>query len=427
MEAIATGDRGDRMNANMKSLQFFAAGILASLPLMAQDAATNVPASASPPPETNAAPAVIPPFELNPPPVAPVGADGLIVQSDNLHPPYMAVFKGSVNGIKSPYGANNCDAYAAWLNRKVIWAEDNQPGDWGNVEGQSWQLQPWGQWVDAVPGRRFILGVAIIPGAWDGSGPKTGLDANKPVSFEEGATGAYNEHYKKLAEKLVKYHLGNSILRLGVEFNGGWFAWHVKGEGKAAAFAGYWKQIVTTMRAVPGAEKLQFCWNPGACCYCDFKPDTAWPGDEYVDYVGLDFYDDSYASNTYPIAKTASPEEAEAIHEKVWDTVYMNGAFGLAYWKKFAETHNKPLCFPEWGEDNKPDHHGGGDDPYFIEQMYKFIYTPANNVAWHSYFDYQAGDGHHQLSPKLNGTVITEFPKSAAKFKELFSLPANTH
>jgi len=383
--------------------------------LEAQDAAAAT---------TNAAPMATPPFPMILPAAAPVGADGLIVQSDNQHAPYMAVFKGSVKGLQDPYGAKGCDAYAAWLNRKVVWAEDNQPGDWGNVEGQGWQLQPWGVWVNELPGRRLILGVAIIPGPWDGSGPKTGLGAGKPVSFELGATGAFNEHYKKLAENLVKNHLGNSILRLGVEFNGGWFAWHVLSEEKAAAFAGYWKQIVTTMRAVPGAEHLQFCWNPGATVYCKFKPDTAWPGDDMVDYIGLDFYDDSYAKDTYPWPKTATPEEIEAIHKRVWEMVYLKGGFGLEYWKKFAEKHHTPLCFPEWGEDNKPDHHGGGDDPYFIEQMYKFIYDPKNNVAWHSYFDYQAGDGHHQLAPKLDGTVMTEFPKSAEKFKELFSLPA---
>jgi hypothetical protein len=398
----------------------------------AAPAGTNVAAAPAPPPP---APSIVTP--ARPATAPPVGADGLISPSDNEHPPYMAVYKGSVLGVKNPYGANGVDAYGAWLNRKVLWAEDNQPGDWNNVEGESWQLPPWGQWVSAVPGRRLILGVSIIPGPWNGSGPTEGIGAHKPVSLEEGATGAYNDHYKKLAENLVKNNLGNSILRLGVEFNGGWFAWRVQGEKKAAAFAGYWRQIVDTMRAVPGAEKLQFDWNPGLNCYCAFNPDTAWPGDNYVDYIGLDTYDDSYVQGTYPLPKDASPDQVEAIHKKVWDTVFLNGGFGLAYWKKFAAKHNNtPLSFPEWGTDNKPDHHGGGDDPYFIEMMYKFINDPANNVAWHSYFDYQAGDGHHQLGPKPPTKMtptgpqpttpfVTEFPKSADKFHELFSLPAS--
>jgi len=373
---------------------------------------------------------VTPVNEAAPAPVTPPPVDsqtGLIQPSDNEHAPYIAVFKGSVNGLKNPSGIRGNAAYAAWLQRQVVWAEDNEPSTWwDNVEGGGWQLEPWGNWVQENPKRRLILGVPIIPGAWDGSGTKQGLNAHQKIDFETGATGAYNLHYENLAKRLVKYHLGNSILRLGIEFNGGWFAWRVKGNPKAEAFAAYWKQIVTTMRAVPGAEKLEFTWNPGLGCYCSFDPEKAWPGDAYVDYIGLDTYDDSYAKGTYPWPKDSTPQQIEAIQKRVWETVFVKGAFGLNYWKKFAEKHHKPLAFPEWGVDHKPDHHGGGDNPYFIEKMHQFINDPANNVAWHAYFDYQAGDGHHQLAPKADGTVITEFPKSAAKFQELFSLPPKT-
>jgi len=50
----------------------------------------------------------------------------------------------------------------------------------------------------------------------------------------------------------------------------------------------------------------------------------------------------------------------------------------------------------------------------------KFISDPANRVYFHCYFDVQAGDGHHQLSPGLSDAETNEFPRSAAKFKELF-------
>src|SRR6185436_4990248 len=101
----------------------------------------------------------------------------------------------------------------------------------------------------------------ILPGPWDGSGPTQGnTDPKKPVSLERGAAGDYNAHFRQLAENLVKYGLGDAVLRLGWEFNGGWYTWRAK--DKTEAFAEYWRQIVKTMRAVPGAEKLQFCWNP---------------------------------------------------------------------------------------------------------------------------------------------------------------------
>jgi len=61
-----------------------------------------------------------------------------------------------------------------------------------------------------------------------------------------------------------------------------------------------------------------------------------------------------------------------------------------------------------------------------VENMYKVIMDPGNNVYFQCYFDVEAPDGHHQLSPGLNGNHTTEFPESSAKFKELFSVPATT-
>src|SRR5262249_51911062 len=156
----------------------------------------------------------------------------------------------------------------------------------------------WGKWVNAQPGRRLILAIPILAGPPDGSGPKQGSkEPNVPVSLEKGAKGDYNPHFKDLAENLVKYRLGETILRPAWEFNGGWYAW--KAKGKTKEFAEYWRQIVTTMRAVAGTEKIKFCWNP-TLGEQDFPADEAWPGDAFVDYVGVDVYDETWNADTYP-------------------------------------------------------------------------------------------------------------------------------
>ena len=41
--------------------------------------------------------------------------------------------------------------------------------------------------------------------------------------------------------------------------------------------------------------------------------DKAWPGDEFVDYVGLDMYDESWAKDTYTWPAAASAEEIAAV------------------------------------------------------------------------------------------------------------------
>ena len=320
-------------------------------------------------------------------------------------------------------GAKANEAYAAWLNRPVVWAEDFEPTEqWeNNIEGGGWQLGEWSAWKKAVPGRRLIISVPLLPGGWDRSGAKGGPEAGKPVSWEAAARGEYTGHFKNLAENLVHYGLGDSIVRLGWEFNGGWYTWRASDNPKA--FAQAWALIVKAMRSVPGTEKMQYCWNP-ASSWLQFPAEQAWPGDEYVDVVGLDHYDQSWAPDTYPFPANASPSEIERRQKKAWNDVLLNGTYGLMSWKKFADDHHKPFALPEWGVCTRDDTHGGMDNPYFVEQMSRFILDPANHVAFHCYFDVWAGDGNHQLSPGIDGKEVTRFPKSAAKFREFFAAGA---
>lgn len=330
--------------------------------------------------------------------------------------PYLGVYRWSIgaNG-----GVNGNEAFARWMGLKVVWGEDFMPSDqWvNNIEGGGWQLAPWDAWKRDTRGARMIFSVPMLPGPWDRSGIAEGSGVKEPVSLQDGAKGVYNSHFKKLAENLIKTGLGDSILRLGWEFNGGWYAWRASDD--PSAFAAYWRQIVKTMRAIPGGQNLRFCWNP-ALGRLSFPAEKAWPGDDYVDYVGLDVYDESWAPGTYPIPSSATPQMINAIHQKVWNDVILNGDHGLKFWSVFASQHHKPFAIPEWGVSDRADGHGGMDDPFFIRKMGDFIYDPSNHVSFDCYFDVQAGDGHHQLSPGVSGKEKTEFPKSAMLFRKLF-------
>ena len=317
-------------------------------------------------------------------------------------------------------GAKANVVYSQWLNRPLVWAEDFEPTDqWeNNIEGGGWQLGEWRDWKKALPGRRLVLSVPLLPGDWNRHGAKGGAEKGQPVSWTAAANGDYTEHFTKLAQNLVQYGLGDSIVRLGWEFNGGWYTFRASDNPKA--FAKYWGLVVTAMRAVPGAEKMQFCWNP-ASASLQFPAEQAWPGDEFVDIVGVDLYDQSWAKDTYPLPANGSPEEILKRQQKAWNDVLCNGDHGLMFWKKFADAHHKPLSIPEWGVCQRGDKHGGNDNPYFVEQMSKFILDPANHVAFHCYFDVWAGDGNHQLSPGIKGTEVTKFPQSLEMFRKYFA------
>ena len=86
-----------------------------------------------------------------------------------------------------------------------------------------------------------------------------------------GATGAYNQYFATLGKNLVSDNEANTILRLGWEFNGNWFTWSVDNATDATNFVAYWRQIVTTMRAVPG-QKFKFIWNPNGPSPTTYTP-----------------------------------------------------------------------------------------------------------------------------------------------------------
>ena len=105
---------------------------------------------------------------------------------------------------------------------------------------------------------------------------------------------------------------GNAYLRLGWEFDGNWFpSWAAQTPAAEANFGGYFDQIVTAMRSVPG-ENFKFVWNPdvGAFAEPGYNVTLAYPGNAYVNVIGVDAYDETWASPRTPATAwnvTSSP------------------------------------------------------------------------------------------------------------------------
>jgi hypothetical protein len=254
-----------------------------------------------------------------------------------------------------------------------------------------------------IPGYQLVLGVPILP-----------KNSGK-VSLADGATGAYNAYFRQLATSLIDEGLGSTWLRLGYEFDnsglkGPSSPW---GTGNSttqeAYFAQYWQQIVSTMRAVTG-ENFKFVWNPDGYAFLGandqeylksggFNVSAAWPGKQYVDYVGADVYD---WQPTMETGYTPAENWANFIQPQ------LQGA------QQFASSQGVPLAFPEWGVMSKgPVFPGMGDDPGYVNGMYCFMSNPANAVAWESYSNCSYQDWNTQITG--NG-----FPQSLAAFQDDF-------
>ncbi len=227
----------------------------------------------------------------------------------------------------------------------------------------------------------LVLGVPILPGVG---------------TLAQGAKGAYNSYFATLAANLVNDNEASAILRLGWEFNGNWFPWSVRNAADAANFVSFWRQIVTTMRSVPG-QQFKFLWNPNAPSPTSYTPAQAYPGNAYVDYVGTDVYDNFWGTPFTPGA--------------AW-VQQLTQQWGLDWLAAFAVEHGKPLAIPEWSDEFRPDGRGLGDDPAFIDDMANWFVT--NNVAFADILSYDSSPTYR--NNLLDGT----FPRALARFRADF-------
>jgi hypothetical protein len=291
-----------------------------------------------------------------------------------------------------PADPGKVDRFARWSGERVDYVlEFPDRQHWSGIVSPWFIPRIWGPASRSFRHDVLVLSVPMLPGG------RTDLAA--------GAAGAYDGQFRTLARKLAAAGLGKrTIVRLGWEFNAGWAGWSAAKQ--PAAYVAYFRRIVTTMRSV--APGLRFDWCPaeglGQFWGIPGGLAAAYPGDAYVDYVGLDVYDQAWGRDGEVVADPLTR----------WRHL-VNEPGGLAWQARFAAAHRKPLSFPEWALTRREDGHGGGDDPTFIEQMHAWI--ASHDVAYQAYFDHDAPDGDHELE---NG----QFPAAAAAFRRLFGGPS---
>jgi hypothetical protein len=226
------------------------------------------------------------------------------------------------------------------------------------------------------------------------------------ASLSEAAKGTYNDYFKRIAQNLINAGQPSAVLRLGWEMNGSWYPWSIGQPNGTADYVAAWRQIVGAMRSVPGAAfSFDWCVDRGGSWVngAQLDPAQAYPGDQYVDYIGMDVYDHDW-----------SPGYQDPIQR--WQHI-RDEPYGLAWHRDFAAAHGKPMTFPEWGLSERSDGHGGGDDPYFVERMADWI--SQSDVAYQMYFEYDEG------TAAFHTLMSGRFPLGAARFQQLFG-PSGT-
>jgi hypothetical protein len=248
------------------------------------------------------------------------------------------------------------------------------------VEDPTYGYAPWV--AQAPQSRQLVLEVDLIPDSLE--------NVNDPLSWEEScASGAFDSHATALGASLVAAGLQNSVLRLGAEMNGVWEADFI---GTTTVEQKLWAQCfaneVTSLRQATG-EHFLIDWNVNAC-KGDYPYANYYPGNAYVDILGLDLYD----------VACETPNTRVTFHQ------LFDEQAGLKYFESFARARGKPMSLPEWGLSSVP----AGDDPAYINGIGATV--ERGDFAFETYFD--AGG----LGKNLPLTAST--PKSLLAFRKWF-------
>ena len=248
-------------------------------------------------------------------------------------------------------------AFGAWRQRPLdvgeVWVNWST---WASITDPAWLYQHWQRSPYTL-----VVTVPMLPADVPG------------VSIRACGRGAYNAHWRKFGRVIRSYGLGSSIIRLGWEFNGGWYPWAAT---NPRAWRACWRQAVTSARST--APRLRWDWNVNRGASSALAdPTRAYPGNDYVSMIGIDSYD------WWPSVASGGWQKQ------------LNGKQGLNYWLAFAKAHGKKLSVPEWGN-KRSGRTAGRDDPQYIRDMRAFFAANAPHIAFESIFqgsvaDYNAG------------------------------------
>jgi Glycosyl hydrolase family 26 len=272
--------------------------------------------------------------------------------------PLLGAYCGnSVEGLKQ---------FEQWLGRPV----DGVLGYTGNASWEDYDGSVgWAAGLWSAIDRRVFWSVPLIANG---------------ASLAQAGTGAYDEHYRKAAQTLAAYRPQDAQLyvRTGWEFNGNWFPWNA--QGKASDFVAAFRRFVTVFRSV--SNRFVFEWNVNVGDV-GMDPETAYPGDDYVDIIGMDFY-----------WQPSLPSNAQQAWAQIVDQKW-----GLAWHQNFAKAHNKPTSYSEWGIRSN-------EAAYYIQQAK--LWFESHPVLFHTYWN-----ADNEYPGKLSSG---QYPNAGAAYRAAF-------
>jgi hypothetical protein len=176
------------------------------------------------------------------------------------------------------------------------------------------------------------------------------------------AAGRFDSNWRNFGTLMNATGRADSVVRLGWEFNESTMPW--RGTDPSVYIACF-RHAATAIRATDPEVLIDWTINahhtPSGLC--GGVSTNCYPGDAYVDIIGIDNYDH------YPWSPTKAVFDRTASRPE-----------GLNWLYAFAQTHHKPFSVGEWGVAS------GHDNPDYITWMHSWFAAHARDLAYEAYF-----------------------------------------
>lgn len=238
-----------------------------------------------------------------------------------------------------------------------------------------------------------VYSIPHAPVPTDGNGEFT---ADAVAINVRGANDAYRNEQRAFGTWLADVGLNREgfILRPDWEFNGDWYPWSAKNGGPEAVKASL-RNLITNVRA-GGATKVRndLCENKLPSQSGSSIPEVM-PGPEYIDVLGIDFYDMWGPSFT-------PAQWAEQLRKGLAQNIDLAKKLGIQW------------SIDECGNTHPADKNHGGDNPKYWEFLLGTVRAETNSCAWHNTY----------LHPGAPASLRHDFasnPQSFATYKRLLA------
>lgn len=214
------------------------------------------------------------------------------------------------------------------------------------------------------------------------------------------AAGEFDEQWRNFGNLMVQHGRADSVVRLGWEFNEPSMPWRAT---DTQAYVQCYRHAADAIRTTNPAVILDWTINAHntPAGLCGGLSTNCYPGDRYVDIVGIDNYDH------YPWSPSKAVFDRTALAPE-----------GLTWLYGFARQHGKLFSVGEWGV--VPTGDAGRENPDFVRWMHEWFAARAPYLAYEAYFS-DCGAGGVQSSLFRTNAACVKNPKSAEVYRSLWS------